>query len=43
MLGVDPIRIGDFHLVAASAVAWAAIGFVEALMVLGPNSAEGPG
>lgn len=38
MLGVDPIRIGDFRLLAASAMAWAGIGFVEALLVLGPST-----
>ena len=43
MLGVDPIRIGDFRLLAASAVAWAAIGFVEALLVLGPVTLDDHG
>jgi hypothetical protein len=38
MLGIDPIRVGDFRLLAASAMAWAGIGFVEALLVLGPAS-----
>jgi hypothetical protein len=36
-LGIDPIRIGDFHILAASVVAWAGIGFVEVLFVLGPS------
>jgi hypothetical protein len=41
-LGIDPIRLGDFHLIAASAVAWAGIAFVEVLAILGPtDSAEG--
>ncbi len=35
-LGIDPIRLGDFHLIAASAVAWAGIAFVEVLFILGP-------
>lgn len=40
-LAVDPIRIGDFHVLAASVVAWAGIGFVNVLMILGPaNTTE---
>jgi hypothetical protein len=35
-LGIDPIRIGDFHVLAASVVAWAGIGFVAIVMILGP-------
>jgi hypothetical protein len=34
--GVDPIRIGDFHVVSASLVAWAGIAFVAVLSILGP-------
>ena len=34
-LGIDPIHIGDFHVLAASAVAWAGIGFVLVLSILG--------
>ena len=41
MLGIDPLRIGDFRLLAASAMAWAGIGFVEALLVLGPGNPSG--
>jgi hypothetical protein len=37
-LGVDPIKVGDFHLIAASVVAWAGIGFVEVLSILGPSA-----
>jgi len=37
-LGVDPIKVGDFHLIAASVVAWAGIGFVEVLSILGPGA-----
>lgn len=40
-LGVDPIHIGDFHVLVASAVAWAGILFVEVLFILGPaNSSD---
>ncbi len=42
MLGIDPVRLGDFRLLAASAVAWAGIGFVEALLdswAVGPTRA----
>jgi hypothetical protein len=40
-LGIDPIRIGDFHLIAASVVAWGGIWFVEVLSILGPSDAAG--
>jgi hypothetical protein len=36
-LGIDPIRIGDFHVIAASIVAWCGIGFVEVVSILGPS------
>ena len=36
-LGLDPVHIGDFHVIAASAVAWAGIGFVLVLSILGPT------
>ena len=35
-LGVDPVRIGDFHLISASIVAWVGIAFVEVISILGP-------
>ena len=38
MLGVDPVRVGDFRLLSASLAAWGGIGFVEAMLVLGPAS-----
>jgi hypothetical membrane protein len=38
MLGIDPVRLGDFRLLAASLAAWGGIGFVEALLVLGPTA-----
>ncbi|HEX7591574.1 MAG TPA: hypothetical protein VF375_06440 [Candidatus Limnocylindrales bacterium] len=34
--GMDPIRIGDFHVISASLVAWAGIAFVAVLSILGP-------
>jgi len=37
-LGVDPIRVGDFHVVSASVMAWVGIGFVTVLSILGPSS-----
>ena len=36
-LDVDPFRIGDFHVLAASVVAWTGIGFSAVASVLGPN------
>jgi len=39
-LGIDPLRIGDFHLIAASVVAWAGIGFVLVLSILGPSELD---
>jgi hypothetical protein len=36
-LGLDPVHIGDFHVIAASVVAWAGIGFVLVLSILGPT------
>jgi hypothetical protein len=35
-VGVDLLRIGDFHLLAASIVAWVGIAFVSVIAVLGP-------
>ncbi len=35
-LGVDPLRVGDFHVVSASIVAWIGIAFVAVIAVLGP-------
>ena len=35
--GVDPVRIGDFHVLAASAVAWLGIAVVALLGILGPD------
>lgn len=36
-LGIDLLRIGDFRLLSASAVAWAGIGFVAIVATLGPE------
>jgi hypothetical protein len=36
-LGIDLLRIGDFGLLIASAVAWAGIGFVAIVATLGPE------
>ena len=34
-IGVDPIRVGDFHVVSASIVAWVGIAFMSVVTVLG--------
>jgi hypothetical protein len=36
-LGIGLLTLGDFHLVAASLVAWAGIAFVTVVSVLGPS------
>lgn len=36
-LGIDLFRIGDFRLLAASAVAWIGLGFVAVVAILGPT------
>jgi hypothetical protein len=36
-LGLDLLRIGDFRLVAASLLAWLAIGLVAIVAILGPR------
>lgn len=41
-MAIDPIRIGEFHLVTASVVAWLAIGLVAILAVLVPERAPNP-
>ncbi len=35
-LGIDPLRVGDFHVISASIVAWLGIAFVAVIAVLGP-------
>lgn len=42
-LGLDLLRIGDFRLVAASLGAWAGIGLVVLVSVLGPSRSAGSG
>ena len=42
-LGIELLRIGDFHLVAASVVAWAGIAVVSVVSVLGPTRGPGVG
>jgi uncharacterized membrane protein YdjX (TVP38/TMEM64 family) len=42
-LGGDPILIGDFHVVAASILAWLAIGVVAILAILAPQRRPEPG
>jgi hypothetical protein len=36
-IGMDPLRVGDFHVVSASIFAWIGIGFVSVLSILGPG------
>jgi hypothetical protein len=36
-LGIDILRIGDFRLLTASAVAWLGLGFVTVVVILGPS------
>ncbi len=36
-MAIDPLRIGDFHLLSASLVAWLGIGLVAILAVLVPE------
>jgi hypothetical protein len=42
-LGLDLLRIGDFRLVAASLLAWVAIGLVALVAILGPTRRARPG
>lgn len=41
-LDVDPIRIGDFHVISASILAWVAIGLVAVLAILAPDRRPEP-
>jgi hypothetical protein len=36
-LGIDLLRLGDYHLVAASVLAWVGIGVVTLVAILGPT------
>ena len=40
-LAIDPLRVGEFNLLAASFVAWLAIGLVAIVAVLVPERAPG--
>lgn len=42
-LGIDVLTIGDYHLIGASLVAWAGLGLVSVIAVLGPTSRVRPG
>jgi len=39
-MSVDPLRVGDFHVLSASVVAWLAIGLVAILTVLVPERTQ---
>jgi hypothetical protein len=39
-MGIDPLRVGDFHVLSASIVAWIGMGFVAVIAVLGPAPAR---
>ncbi|HEX5241262.1 MAG TPA: hypothetical protein VFW20_09720 [Candidatus Limnocylindrales bacterium] len=41
--GLDPVRIGDFHVLAASGLAWAGIAFVAVIAILAPVMSERTG
>ncbi len=41
-MAIDPLRMGEFNLIAASVVAWLAIGLVAILAVLVPERRERP-
>jgi hypothetical protein len=36
-LAIDLLRIGDFHVLTASLIAWVGIGFVSLVSILGPT------
>lgn len=38
-MGLDPVRIGDFHLIGASILAWVGIAGVALVAVLAPDRA----
>ena len=39
-MNIDPLRVGDFHLLTAAFVAWLGIGLVAILAVLVPPAAD---
>lgn len=42
-MAIDPFRIGEFHMLSASFVAWLGIGLVAVLAVLVPERRDEPG
>lgn len=42
-LGVELLRVGDFHLITASVLAWLGIGVVSVVSILGPARRTGAG
>jgi hypothetical protein len=40
-MSIDPLRVGDFHMVSASIVAWLGIGLVAVLAMLAPERPAG--
>jgi len=42
-LGIDILQIGDFRLLAASAIAWVGLGVVAVVAILGPARRAGVG
>jgi len=42
-LGFDLMRMGDFHIIAASLMAWVGIGVVAVVAILGPERRPGIG
>jgi hypothetical protein len=42
-LGIDILQIGDFRLLAASAMAWVGLGVVAVVAILGPARRAGVG
>jgi hypothetical protein len=41
-MAIDPFRIGEFHLLSASVIAWLAIGLVAILSILVPERRDEP-
>jgi uncharacterized membrane protein YeaQ/YmgE (transglycosylase-associated protein family) len=41
-LGIDPLRVGDYHLVAATLGAWLGIAVVSLVAILGPARRSAP-
>jgi hypothetical protein len=41
-VGIDPLRVGDYHLVAATLGAWLGIAVVSLVVILGPARRSSP-